>query len=763
MLFREIGAIRVFKLFSVQSVSSGPCNPWLLSVFLLSTISGFSAAQPSVVDPMPAISTALQDNDTQTALTLLTEFERLHPTQFELNNLTYLQAVLLGRSGNSDRARRALEPLIDSDFLLRDYALAQWIEYSEHLPFADRKAHFAEYLNRYKGHPSWFPIAYTYAQLLEAEGDLQQAKVWYDKLWKTRKKPWSRRGELGHALLHLKTNEGSAAVKDLRALLKKGTRDDVALTAVRTLERLKPMERLTETQAATRAKVYLNNRDGVSARAYFDHLIKQFRSGSKKSEYAYWRGRSYVIDGDLESALEAYDSVYDRYSDDSWGLYGKYQAANTALRAEDLGGAVDRYRYLLRKHPDSNYEARAYFNLAEALIWMRDFKAAEQTCLEAVKKTKAKEHRRFYYELARIHLEQKDYPSALKYLERLDNLSSARLPSGVTREEIYYLKGFTLNQLGEAAEAEKAFREGANSSPNYFGFHCREQVRGFSVSLEDSLPGCQRGDKVDACLQRDWMASLLQPRTFHQSETGRVSLDRIQELLYLGMLGEAAQEINRHTSKDLGMEKSARLFNIAYFSLEGGFANQSVRVADRFRQSEFKRGWPESYPVEVRRLLFPLHFWEVVQAQAVEQGVDPRLVLSVIRREGVFDSEVKSAAAARGLMQFMIPTARKLAEELGIPEPKEEDLYRPELSIQLGSYYLKKLLDRFDGSIEKALASYNAGVENVARWESKLGDPQDLPWFVSNIGFRETKLYTLKVLGDYYGYRAAQGLKPIIP
>ncbi len=84
--------------------------------------------------------------------------------------------------------------------------------------------------------------------------------------------------------------------------------------------------------------------------------------------------------------------------------------------------------------------------------------------------------------------------------------------------------------------------------------------------------------------------------------------------------------------------------------------------------------------------------------------------------------------------------------------PTAADLYRPDLSIRLGAYHLKKLLERHGGSIERALAAYNGGSSNVERWAAK-GSQTEPDHFISNIGFRETKLYVLKVLGNYLTYQ----------
>jgi len=105
-------------------------------------------------------------------------------------------------------------------------------------------------------------------------------------------------------------------------------------------------------------------------------------------------------------------------------------------------------------------------------------------------------------------------------------------------------------------------------------------------------------------------------------------------------------------------------------------------------------------------------------------------------------------------MQFMLSTAKQLALEIGLPNLDASDLYRPEISIRLGAHYLRKLIDRHNNSSEKAVAAYNAGSGNVLRWLAITNSTRDPSIFVSNIGFRETKLYVLKVLGNYHAYRS---------
>lgn len=107
-----------------------------------------------------------------------------------------------------------------------------------------------------------------------------------------------------------------------------------------------------------------------------------------------------------------------------------------------------------------------------------------------------------------------------------------------------------------------------------------------------------------------------------------------------------------------------------------------------------------------------------VDAAAYDYELEPQLLNGVIWVESRFVERATSPAGAQGLMQLMPPTAKELAQKLGRPRASS---YDPEFNITAGALYLRKMLNRYDGDVQLALAAYNAGPGNVDKWTARGG------------------------------------------
>lgn len=126
------------------------------------------------------------------------------------------------------------------------------------------------------------------------------------------------------------------------------------------------------------------------------------------------------------------------------------------------------------------------------------------------------------------------------------------------------------------------------------------------------------------------------------------------------------------------------------------------------------------------------------------------LLWAVMRQESGFRASARSPVGAVGLLQLMPKTAERIAAELGEP-PESSSLGRAYDNVHLGSAYLRKLIDSFQGNVPLAVAAYNAGPQAVLRWLST-GESLPLDLFVARIPYEETRGYVARVLANSARY-----------
>ena len=165
-------------------------------------------------------------------------------------------------------------------------------------------------------------------------------------------------------------------------------------------------------------------------------------------------------------------------------------------------------------------------------------------------------------------------------------------------------------------------------------------------------------------------------------------------------------------------------------------------------------GWGGWDRVAVR----PRAYEALVEEAAARHGLDPNLLFAVMRVESVYQKHIVSYAGAIGLCQIMPRTGQLIADAKGERDFTTADLLDPAVNLDFAAWYLRSLIERFDGHLPLAIASYNGGPHNVRRW---LQDrPADMPLdvFLEHIPFGQTHRYVRRVLTHYRAYRAQEGL-----
>jgi soluble lytic murein transglycosylase len=286
----------------------------------------------------------------------------------------------------------------------------------------------------------------------------------------------------------------------------------------------------------------------------------------------------------------------------------------------------------------------------------------------------------------------------------------------ISRARAAYWSGRAAQALGDGKTARFWYRRGARYVTTYYG-----QLAALRLGRRPwPLPAAPRPTEAD----RHWF--------------DRRALTGVVRLL------DQAHQPDLVAPFIFGLDGSARTVGehvmVARLAAEVGRPDLGVAIARHAAGKNMimvKMGWP------VLRL--PL-------------GRDPEraLVLALIRQESSFHTSALSGAGARGLMQLLPATARRMARVIRVSYSTRK-LDDPSFNVRLGSVYLKRMVSDFGGSYILALAAYNAGPTRVRQWIKQYGDPREadvnvVDW-IEMIPFHETRNYVQRVMENVEVYR----------
>jgi soluble lytic murein transglycosylase len=324
------------------------------------------------------------------------------------------------------------------------------------------------------------------------------------------------------------------------------------------------------------------------------------------------------------------------------------------------------------------------------------------------------------WELARSELLANRWSAAERLLRAID---PARLPPLLAARQRFWL-GFSQLKLGQAAAAADTWRELLRHHPGgYYGWRAalrlgQDDLRLDPARMPEVVARWQPLASGDAQLDRLWRLDLRDEawETWRHQRAGRPA-DGSPELLLEGRLRQGVGD------DWLGMGQ----LDQAALRLGGDRCD----LVSQLEQAQH-----------------PPRYLEVFEAQGRRHGVPVTLLLGLAKQESRFTPRVRSVVGATGLMQLMPETAAELAGGAISGQALED----PGRNAELGSRYLRGLLDQWGGDPLAAVASYNAGPGAVAGWKPQRLQQEPELW-VEAIPYPETRLYVKKVLGNAWSYQ----------
>ena len=416
-------------------------------------------------------------------------------------------------------------------------------------------------------------------------------------------------------------------------------------------------------------------------------------AGSQRSEALFWLGRSAGRAGDAARFTEYLTLVADaapstRRSEEALSLL-----AQSAADDADIARSRTYLTRLLQEYPKGAW--------TDVALWLQGWLAYKQ----------------------------REFPVAVASWGRLlaeESGSRWRVPA-------LYWRGRAFEALKQTAEATQAYRTLLDTAPDqpYYRLRAGERLTPLTKKAAPKpAPLASRPTRLVAA--------------------NGLHAQKARALRGLGLADEAVEEWSEQVRSR--PEERAGLAEACDAFLDLGRYDKAVWVGGRVLRPLFAQESGKPPIPGFWQCVYPLGHLDLVGPYAAQRGLDPYLVLGLIREESAFAPRAISRTGARGLMQLMPQTADLTARENKLPPVAPAALETPEVNIRIGVHHLADLFREFGGNLSLTLASYNAGKQPVQRWVQRFGAADEVE-FVEDIPYAETRGYVKRVLGSYERYR----------
>lgn len=552
-----------------------------------------------------------------------------------------------------------------------------------------------------------------------------------------------RRAQLRLQRVELLTDLGrlKEAVDVAFSILEETSDDDLARRAA---SHLRTLARRGARVPDIRGRVVLAKARGLIRRGRFDRaerLLDRLETQAHLDrDVRLARAELSRRQGDAEGEAKVLLSLEAKGLDERSGPLALWRLGRLALERDDEPEARRRFTSLASQYPGAPRSAEGEFLIGWMAYDTGDFRGGAQHLL-AVANRRAEHQDRdstLWFAGWSAYLAGDDALARQAFQQLIEGHANSTLVPGA-----HYWLGRTYQRNGLAVEAKAALRRAVEASPlGYYGFFARARLE----QLEDQV----EQPRVEAPALPRSTAGVV--RLFEEPP---LLVLRAVQLFEAGLEAEAIEELSLQSE---GSGKARHRALVAELLQRFGASDLAYRVASgavRYARAHDL----EDPPMErAFRLAYPKRFLRAIRRASRAHRVDPSLVLAIIRTESGFNENARSPVGARGLMQLMPTTARRIGSRARARRHARR-YTRPSSNVWLGSWYFAQLLDRYQGQGALALGAYNAGPSPMDRWVEAHGD-MEIDEFVERIPYRETRRYVRRALESYLVYRSLSGRRP---
>jgi soluble lytic murein transglycosylase len=495
-------------------------------------------------------------------------------------------------------------------------------------------------------------------------------------------------------------------------------------------------------QSLDKAESLYNAKRYREAERLFGKLAKHLKTGSATwCKTRYKQGRALLQDRERTRGAPVMREVADECvkGDRDMRAWARYYAARAYGRIGQWDESVRQCEKLEAEAPDHSLADDASYRAALAEL-ENGSQRASILRLASIPKLYPDGDMwpRALFKLGWVQLRNGQYQRAYDRFDELVRRGGDERQEGITGRANYW-RARALYMLGRRIDAAKAYEEIVHRWPlRYYAQQALWRLGELDPGRAKAIVSEMRASDEPMRMVFAWREEFDEP-----------AFGRMVELLLVNEVSYAASEMS--ALHMLGDEVDPEMAVVGAVLLQHAGAETKLSRVIRTHFEDFEGLLPKGEGRLIWEATYPQAFSPLIENIAEDAGIPPSFVRAIAREESSFDPEAVSWAKAYGLVQLIMPTAKRFATEVGV-KATPRTLKKPEVNLKIGARYMAWLWNRLNENPALVPSAYNAGEGAVRRWlEEDATRPLDV--FIEEIPYDETRRYTRRVLQTYGVYR----------